>query len=294
MGYIDLGSKCTLIRRSYAENIIAPEDWETDSLPILQGFGNSVVKPLGRIRTIIQIGMVRAETELLVVDDGYLHTPVLVGQSFTEKPNVILYKTKDELLFISMPDCEDQNIRVNIYTTTRLIIPPKTTVPIDVRVENNYTGDLFVPYSFRKIFDHEYAILTGLFRIVAGNGFILTSNLSNENIIMEEGTLLVRGRMYSEENKFNKSRKAPKQYQVGDLVRIEKDIRTESGHSRKLLPKCIGPYRISKVLGNDRYEIVDTPITRKNAVRAYKAVYAVDKMHPWLSFDNDVISSESE
>ncbi|KAL4711738.1 hypothetical protein ACJJTC_003505 [Scirpophaga incertulas] len=112
MGYIDLGSKCTLIRRSYAENIIAPEDWETDSLPILQGFGNSVVKPLGRIRTIIQIGMVRAETELLVVDDGYLHTPVLVGQSFTEKPNVILYKTKDELLFISMPDCEDQNIRV--------------------------------------------------------------------------------------------------------------------------------------------------------------------------------------
>ncbi|KAL4702181.1 hypothetical protein ACJJTC_015015 [Scirpophaga incertulas] len=96
------------------------------------------------------------------------------------------------------------------------------------------------------------------------------------------------------ENKFNKSRKAPKQYQVGDLVRIEKDIRTESGHSRKLLPKCIGPYRISKVLGNDRYEIVETPITRKNAVRAYKAVYAVDKMHPWLSFDNDVISSESE
>ncbi|KAL4702389.1 hypothetical protein ACJJTC_005665 [Scirpophaga incertulas] len=74
-----------------------------------------------------------------------------------------------------------------------------------------------------------------------------------------------------QENKFNKSRKAPKQYQVGDLVRIEKDIRTESGHSRKLLPKCIGPYRISKVLGNDRYEIEDTPITRKKRCKGLQS-----------------------
>ncbi|CAH0731238.1 unnamed protein product, partial [Brenthis ino] len=67
-----------------------------------------------------------------------------------------------------------------------------------------------------------------------------------------------------------------------------------SGQSRKLVPKFQGPYRIASVLGNDRYEIVDTPLTRKGN-RKYTSVVAVDKLKPWLSYNRpDEIESSND
>lgn len=90
--------------------------------------------------------------------------------------------------------------------------------------------------------------------------------------------------------RFDKTRKDPNRYKVGDLVRIEKDIYTVPGQSRKLIPKCSGPYKITKIFDNDRYEVQDTPITRKEGRASYTGVYPVDKIHPWLVFANDPLS----
>lgn len=89
---------------------------------------------------------------------------------------------------------------------------------------------------------------------------------------------------------FDKRRRLPKQYEVGDLVRIIRAIASGSGQSKKLEPKLQGPYRVIKVLPNDRYVIEDTPLSRKG--RRYEAIVAVDKMHPWLSFRRESVSSE--
>ena len=59
------------------------------------------------------------------------------------------------------------------------------------------------------------------------------------------------------------------------------------------MPKCSGPFKVTKALGNDRYEIVDTPITRKEGGSSNKGIYSVDKSYPWLVLNNDVISSDS-
>lgn len=55
-----------------------------------------------------------------------------------------------------------------------------------------------------------------------------------------------------EENRrgFNKKRKVARSYQVGDLVAIQ---RTQFGPGLKLKGKFLGPYRVRKVLRNDRY-----------------------------------------
>lgn len=53
--------------------------------PLLRGFGNSVVKVLGRCRVLISIDEVEAEVDLFVVPDNAMHVPVMVGQTFTEK-----------------------------------------------------------------------------------------------------------------------------------------------------------------------------------------------------------------
>ncbi|KAG7304077.1 hypothetical protein JYU34_011007 [Plutella xylostella] len=112
--------------------------------------------------------------------------------------------------------------------------------------------------------------------------------------VYDDATVRIASNQEKQKEYFDKKRKIATQYKIGDLVRVEKEIRTEVGHSRKLLPKCVGPYRISKVLDNDRYEIEDTPITKKEGCKIYRATYAVDKLYPWLVFSNDVISSDSE
>lgn len=96
-----------------------------------------------------------------------------------------------------------------------------------------------------------------------------------------------------QKKRFNKTRTTPRQFDVGQLVRVEREV-AEKGKSKKLVPKCLGPYRITKVFPNDRYEVEDTPITRKKGKPLYKGVYSVDKIHPWLSFKTSNESSNNE
>lgn len=71
-------------------------------------------------------------------------------------------------------------------------------------------------------------------------------------------------------------------FKEGELVRAWRAIPKLDGQSKKLESKYRGPYRIKKVLPNDRYVIEDTPLTRQT--RRYEAIVAVDKLQPWLSF----------
>lgn len=63
------------------------------------------------------------------------------------------------------------------------------------------------------------------------------------------------------------------------------------GDSNKLVPPFSGPFKISAVLGHDRYEVssIDGLRTRK-----YKNVYPVDKIKPWITFSAPVNESDSE
>lgn len=57
-----------------------------------------------------------------------------------------------------------------------------------------------------------------------------------------------------EENKrnYDKNRKQSRQYQVGDLVAIKK---TQFGTHSKLKPKFLGPYKVVRIKGRDRYDV---------------------------------------
>lgn len=95
-----------------------------------------------------------------------------------------------------------------------------------------------------------------------------------------------------QKNRYDKKRKQPLKFKIGDLVRVERAAHTV-GKSRKLLAKCSGPYRITKVLDHDRYEVEDTPITKKKGASRYKGIFSIDKIHPWLCFNNKGSESSS-
>lgn len=56
------------------------------------------------------------------------------------------------------------------------------------------------------------------------------------------------------------------------------------GQSKKLVPRFQGPYKITAILEHDRFQVEDTPLTRKNG-RHFSTVVAIDKIAPWLTFD---------
>lgn len=85
-------------------------------LPILKEFGNFSVTPLGKNRAMLEINGVTAETEILIVPVHFLQTLLLVGHTFTEKPNVIAHKTSHELSFIQTPDLDGDNLKVKMFT----------------------------------------------------------------------------------------------------------------------------------------------------------------------------------
>ncbi|GFV04081.1 transposon Tf2-9 polyprotein [Trichonephila clavipes] len=55
---------------------------------------------------------------------------------------------------------------------------------------------------------------------------------------------------------FNKKRKKAYQYEIGDIVAIQ---RTQFGTGLKLRPKFFGPYEVVKVKPKDRYDSLSVP-----------------------------------
>ncbi|KAJ0169305.1 hypothetical protein K1T71_015189 [Dendrolimus kikuchii] len=117
-------------------------------------------------------------------------------------------------------------------------------------------------------------------------------NSDNLNNVRDEASSNIKTQQLKDIERFNSRRKSGKGYKVGDLVRIERQV-PHDGKSQKLVVKFQGPYRVMKVLPNDRYVVEDTPMTRKQG-RRYEAVVALDKMQPWLSFSRDFESSDND
>lgn len=86
--------------------------------------------------------------------------------------------------------------------------------------------------------------------------------------------------------RFDKKRAKARIYKEGDLVMIQKSTNIP-GESHKLNPAFSGPYRVTGVLGHDRYQISSIEGYSK---KKYTNVFSVDKLKPWMRFG----ASESE
>lgn len=91
---------------------------------------------------------------------------------------------------------------------------------------------------------------------------------------------------------YDRKRKKPRSYKIGDLVAIEK-FEPNPGASRKLMPPYTGPMVIKKVLPNDRYVVCDMEGSHR-ATKTYDRITAVDKIKPWAIPGGVSDSTDSE
>lgn len=84
--------------------------------------------------------------------------------------------------------------------------------------------------------------------------------------------------------RFDSTRTKAKVYSEGDLVLIKIQSQNNDGKSRKLLPVYKGPFKITKVLGNDRYEVSDLRGCERSN-RMYTGTAAAENIKPWIKID---------
>lgn len=92
-----------------------------------------------------------------------------------------------------------------------------------------------------------------------------------------------------EENKktFNRKRKASRRYQLHDLVAIK---RTQFGAGLKLFIKFMGPYEVTNIRGNDRYDVRKVGQHDGPNITSTSADY----MKPWVDDGDDDEQNESD
>lgn len=125
---------------------------------------------------------------------------------------------------------------------------------------------------------------------VINNAVPNESNLQN---IRNEVSTNIRKNQETQKKRHDTNRAPAPSYELGDLVKIARNNFDNNMKSKKLLSKFVGPYKITEVLGNDRYRISDIPGFNKKG-KPYNTVIAVDRMRPWIHVKAlDVHNSDS-
>lgn len=198
--FIDFGSDCTLIRQDIVELHSLPK-LQSD-LPLIRGFGNSKYTPLGKTRIKLGLGEISAEIDAYIVEGTVLTEPLLVGQNFTERADIVIVKTSDELNILKRDktkmipsptnsELEGLNDKVVLRILTDTVVTNITE--ISCTDSNNVTGDIFLEDSIRCFGPNDYCVLGGAYTIDSGNCKVLVHNLSGSPLTLKTGSILARG-----------------------------------------------------------------------------------------------------
>lgn len=184
--YIDFGSQCTLLKMTVAEELNL--SLNNNSLPVMKGFAFGSITPIGRVSVLIVVDAVDAYVEVFVVADDLLTTDLLIGQSFTELPTVVVYKTSTQLTLY----CDDsEKERINVYNAAE-----KTSIEgvnvLKVRTDTPYTGLVFIPGNLCMKTGCEYALLQGVYEFKDGEGSCLFITWSRTPIKLEKSKMVSR------------------------------------------------------------------------------------------------------
>ncbi|XP_028173660.1 uncharacterized protein LOC114362443 [Ostrinia furnacalis] len=192
VGLVDLGSEATLLRQSDALRLKLT--WEPVDGPYLRGLGNIPYLPEGRtFATVTVQGVVEKDVEIFIVTDQLINYPILLGHSFSERPNLRITKTATELIFDRVPltDTECPS-KVPLRATCDVLIPANGLKTVHVKSSDVVSFRIYVPGSVRGCSNREYYLLPGEYQIVNGECHLLVHNLCSNDIHLPEDTLITR------------------------------------------------------------------------------------------------------
>lgn len=164
--HVDLGSQCTLIRKSEALSLNLQETCQ--DLPLMRGLGGSLIEPTGCANVMITVQGVEEPVKIYVVEDYVLTHPVLLGHSFTERPNITITKTPSYITFE-----RDITTRVLLKMHKDVILEVQQMRAVTVTSEPTFSGKVYVNGTVRGTKGKEFYLLPGDYEIRKGEGHLL-------------------------------------------------------------------------------------------------------------------------
>lgn len=184
--HVDLGSQCSLIRLSTAKALNLQIN-SRDDLPLLKGIGGNLTRPLGATIVNVDVQGLQEIIEIFVVEDYVLSHPVLLGHSFTERPDIVITKTPNEIIFQRL-----SQDRLHLLVERDTNISGNVLQPVGVTTNSEVDCNVYVNGSLRGTEEKQYYLFPGMYEIRNGHGILLVYNISPGDILVERGTLLTR------------------------------------------------------------------------------------------------------
>lgn len=200
--YVDFGSDCTLIRQDIVEKYSLPT--LNNDLPNIRGFGNGVSTPLGKTKLKLCIGEVTAEIDAYIIETSLLTEPLLIGQDFTEREDVLIIKTHNKLDILKRKITDITDDILNIQTDTQIKDKIVLRIKADTVINNlefvhcsddeKNSCDVYIEDSVRTLDTSNYSVIGGVYRLADGDCQVAVSNLSKDPIFLSKNSILVRGK----------------------------------------------------------------------------------------------------
>lgn len=196
VAYVDFGSECSLFRESDARKLNLSRI--STGLPAIKGFGNSTVMPVYKSTVSLKLDDVEASIEVLVVNDEFMQTPLLIGQDFTELPFVTVMKDNSKLFFYKSPaNLQAQNINVKLLVSNGSQV--KKIGLVEVHTEDpSFSSDVYVDGYTCGEPGKEFHLHQGAYSIKSGKGHLVVSNFANDPFVLETNTVLARATAFVE------------------------------------------------------------------------------------------------
>lgn len=108
---------------------------------------------------------------------------------------------------------------------------------------------------------------------------VISDSLIQENLetLRNQVSNTIQQKQKENERLFNSKRKAGFQCKVNDLVMVRRNDFGSNTGPKKLIPKFKGPFRVVKILPNDRFVVADLRNTKQST-----SIVAIDSLKPWV------------
>ncbi|KAI5651408.1 hypothetical protein NE865_00652 [Phthorimaea operculella] len=197
-GYIDFGSTCNTMRQSFREmqNLeLMPND-----NTVIKGYGDGLTIPLGIVSTSLVIDGVEKVNKLYVVPDDLQEVDVLIGQPFTESPNLVIVKTSTELnmyedeMAIQVTELCESFDKIRLYPQNDTKLTPGLNKVL-VRPDPVVDGIINIKLSEQRKPLCEKDVIEDSVELHDGQAFIKLINRTNKILELKEQDCVARAEL---------------------------------------------------------------------------------------------------
>lgn len=142
------------MRKSDAEGMNLIIEPLTNKVEV-RGYGDGKLIPLGTVKANLNVDCAMAEVIIYIVEDKVQGIPMIVGQPFIEKENIVLMKRgstvrvfeeNNNLMTMEMPELPPR--KVNLWASQSIIIPPNHIGVVEVITEHK-SQDIYIDAQHR-------------------------------------------------------------------------------------------------------------------------------------------------